>query len=148
MLAATRNAERINEKRWHATVAALLGGVGLILSAMYPGSTALTVVFITLAIAGSMTSMALFWSFPGSMLTGAAVAAGIAFINSVGNLGGFIGPTLLGWLTESFGDSSYGLALLGGCMVVAGLVIGATCRDFGLRREAPEMGDRVPVLSH
>jgi nitrate/nitrite transporter NarK len=78
------------------------------------------------------------------MLTGAAVAAGIAFINSVGNLGGFIGPTILGWLTQSFGDSSYGLALLGGCMVLAGLVIGATCRDFGLRREASQ----VAVLSH
>src|SRR3954467_15163173 len=78
MLVVTRNAERTNEKRWHASLAAMLGGLGLILSASFSDSTVLTVLFITVANAGSLIAMALFWSFPGSILTGAAVAAGIA----------------------------------------------------------------------
>jgi MFS family permease len=135
MIIATRHAERTNEKRWHATVASILGGIGLILSAYFADNTVLTVIFITFAIAGSLTAMALFWSFPGSMLTGAAVAAGIAAINSAGNLGGFFGPSLLGWLTTWLGNSNAGLAALGGLMIVAGVLIAATCRNYGLRRE-------------
>jgi len=135
MIVVTRHAEQTNEKRWHATIAAVLGGIGLILSAYFADNTILTVIFITFAIAGSLIAMALFWSFPGSMLTGAAVAAGIAAINSTGNLGGFFGPSLLGWLTDWLGNSNAGLAALGGVMIVAGILILATCRDYGLRRE-------------
>jgi MFS family permease len=139
MIFATRHAEQTNEKRWHTTAAAVLGGIGLILSAYFSDNTVLTVAFITMAIAGSLTSMALFWSFPGSMLMGAAVAAGIAAINSVGNLGGFFGPTLLGWLTDRFGTSNAGLAALGVCMIAAGLLVAATCRNYGLRAEEEQV---------
>ncbi len=135
MIWATRHAEQTNEKRWHTTAAAVLGGIGLILSALFADNIWLTVIFITAAIAGSLTSMALFWSFPGSMMMGAAIAAGIAAINSVGNLGGFFGPTLLGWLTDRFGNSNAGLAALGGFMIAAGVLVAATCRTYGLRRE-------------
>ena len=138
MLVVTRNAERTNEKRWHASLAAMLGGLGLILSASFSDSTVLTVLFITVANAGSLIAMALFWSFPGSILTGAAVAAGIAAINSVGNLGGFLGPFLLGWLTERLGSSNWGLAALGCVMIFAGVLIATTCRAYGLRREGQQ----------
>jgi MFS transporter, ACS family, tartrate transporter len=94
--------------------------------------------FITVANAGSLIAMALFWSFPGSILTGAAVAAGIAAINSVGNLGGFLGPFLLGWLTERLGSSNWGLAALGCVMIFAGVLIATTCRAYGLRREGQQ----------
>src|SRR3954471_11457927 len=138
MLVVTRNAERTNEKRWHASLAAMLGGLGLILNASFSDSTVLTVLFITVANAGSLIAMALFWSFPGSILTGAAVAAGIAAINSVGNLGGFLGPFLLGWLTERLGNSNWGLGALGGVMIFAGVLIATTCRAYGLRREGQQ----------
>ncbi|MFL5158441.1 MAG: hypothetical protein ACJ8D1_09570, partial [Microvirga sp.] len=55
--------------------------------------------------------------------------------NSAGNLGGFFGPSLLGWLTTWLGNSNAGLAALGGLMIVAGVLIAATCRNYGLRRE-------------
>ncbi|MEO8468012.1 MAG: MFS transporter, partial [Gammaproteobacteria bacterium] len=96
----SRRAERRNEKRWHAAAAAAIGGTCLALSAAFSDSTWLTVAFVTLASAGGLVSMALFWSFPGSILMGAGVAAGLAAINSVGNLGGFFGPYLLGALTD------------------------------------------------
>jgi MFS family permease len=147
MMVTTRHAEQTNEKRWHTAIASGLAGLGLIGSAYSADSTWLTVAFITVAIAGTLTAMALFWSFPGSMLTGAAVAAGIAAINSVGNLGGFLGPTLLGWLTQTFGAPSTGLAVLGGCLLVAGVLVAATCQNYGLR-PGDEAGARLPAAAH
>jgi MFS family permease len=127
-----RHAERRNEKRWHAAIAAAVGGAGLALSAAFAHNTGLTVACVTLASAGGLVSMSLFWSFPGSTLVGAGVAAGLAAINSVGNLGGFIGPYLLGGLTDWLGSSQAGIAILGGFMVAAGALIAATCKDYGL----------------
>ncbi len=135
MIWATRHAEQVNEKRWHTTIAAVLAGLGLIASAYVGSNLALTIAFITVAIAGSLTVNALFWSFPSSMLTGTAVAAGIAMINSIGALGGFFGPTLLGWLTTSLGNTSAGLAILGICLVAAGVLVALTCKSHGLRRD-------------
>jgi MFS family permease len=127
-----RHAERRNEKRWHAASAAALGGASLALSAAFTDSTGLTVAFVTLASTGGLVSMALFWSFPGSILVGVGVAAGLAAINSVGNLGGFFGPYLLGTLTDWLGSTTAGIAILGGCMVVAGGLIAMACKDYGL----------------
>ncbi|HET7131329.1 MAG TPA: MFS transporter [Gammaproteobacteria bacterium] len=129
---AARHAERHNEKRWHAAGAAALGGAALALSATFAGSTWLTVACVTLASTGGLLSMSLFWSFPGSILVGAGVAAGLAAVNSVGNLGGFIGPYLLGGLTHWLGSSTAGIAVLGGVMVAAGALIAATCKDYGV----------------
>lgn len=128
-----RQAERRNEKRWHAAAAAALGGAGLAMSAMFADNTLLTVAFVTVASTGGLVSMALFWSFPGSILVGTGVAAGIAAINSVGNLGGFFGPYLLGSLTSWLGSTTTGIAMLGGLMIVAGALIAATCKDYGVR---------------
>jgi MFS family permease len=135
MVLVTRRAERTNEKRWHTTLAAVLAGLGLILSAAFSGSIWLTIGFMTMSIAGSLTASALFWSFPGSMLTGAAVAAGVATINSLGGLGGFFGPFMLGWLTQRLGSTSAGLAVMGACMIAAGLIVALTCRNYGLRQK-------------
>jgi nitrate/nitrite transporter NarK len=77
--------------------------------------------------------MSLFWSFPGSILIGAGIAAGLAGINSVGNLGGFFGPYLLGGLTEWLGSTTAGIAILGGFMIVAGCLIAVACKDYGIR---------------
>ena len=127
-----RHAERHNEKRWHAAAAAAVGGAGLALSAAFADDTWLTVACVTLASTGGLASMSLFWSFPGSLLVGAGVAAGLAAVNSVGNLGGFIGPYLLGGLTDWLGASTAGVAVLGGFMVVAGALIAAACKDYGV----------------
>ena len=61
------------------------------------------------------------------------VAAGLAAINSVGNLGGFLGPYLLGGLTDRLGSTTAGITILGGLMLVAGGLIAVTCKDYGLR---------------
>lgn len=129
----TRHAERVNEKRWHATGAAVLGGVCLALSATWTHNTLLTAALLSLATTGGLVATALFWSFPGSLLTGVGVAAGLAAINSFGNLGGFVGPYLLGLLAAWLGSRTAGVAVLGAFMACAGVLIALTCRHYGLR---------------
>jgi MFS family permease len=132
----TRHAERVNEKRWHAAGAAVAGGVSLALSAAWPDNTLLTASLLSLATTGGLVATALFWSFPGSLLAGAGVAAGLAAINSFGNLGGFVGPYLLGLLSQWLHSRTAGVAALGAIMVCAGLLIAANCRHYGLRKPA------------
>jgi ACS family tartrate transporter-like MFS transporter len=68
--------------------------------------------------------MSVFWSIPPIVLGGTAAAAGIALINAVGNLGGFFGPTIMGWLRDTTGGYGGGfLVLAGGLVVAAGLVL-------------------------
>ena len=130
----TRHAEKVNEKRWHAAGAAMIGGVSLALSATWTDNTLLTAVLLCLATSGGLVASALFWSFPGSMLKGAGVAAGLAAINSCGNLGGFVGPYLLGLLTQWLHSRTAGVATLGAIMVCGGGLIAAKCRHYGLRK--------------
>jgi MFS family permease len=132
----TRHAEQRNEKRWHASFAAILGGVGLALSATYPDNTLITAVLLSVATTGALVASALFWSFPGSILTGIGVAAGLAAINSVGNLGGFVGPYLLGLMTQWLGSRTAGISVLAGFMMTAGLLIAVACRGYGLRSDS------------
>lgn len=129
----TRRAERINEKRWHAACAAVIGGIALALSTVWTDSTAITAVLLTVATTGALVATALFWSFPGSLLTGVGVAAGLAAINSVGNLGGFVGPYVLGLLSQWLGSRTAGVGVLGAFMVSAGVLIAMGCRNYGLR---------------
>ncbi len=129
----TRHAERVNEKRWHAAGAAVIGGLCLALSTAWTDSTVLTAVLLSLATSGALVATALFWSFPGSLLTGAGVAAGLAAINSFGNLGGFVGPYLLGLASGRLGSRTAGVAVLGAFMVCAGILIAVFCRHYGLR---------------
>ena len=137
-----RHAERVNEKRWHATAAAVIGGVCLALSATWTDNTLVTATLLSLATTGGLVATALFWSFPGSLLKGAGVAAGLAAINSCGNLGGFVGPYLLGLLTQWLHSRTAGVAVLGAIMVGAGVLIAATCRHYGLRKASlqPQQG--------
>jgi len=136
----TRHAERVNEKRWHAAGAAVIGGLSLALSTTWTDSTLLTAVLLTIATTGALVATALFWSFPGSLLTGTGVATGLAVINSCGNLGVFVGPYLLGLLTTWLGSRTAGVGLLGAFMICAGVIIALACRRYGLREHPHPAG--------
>jgi D-galactonate transporter len=123
MLLFGRSADKQRERRWHLVVPMLLGAIGLIGSAQAGSNTGMAVAFLTLAAAGVLTSAPLFWSLPTAFLGGTAAAAGIAAINSVGNLAGFASPYLIGWLkdlTQSTNSAMYVLAavLVAGCFAV------------------------------
>jgi len=101
--------DRFRERRWHLILALATGGCGLAIAAMNLDSL-IAFVGMSIAAAGIYASRPPFWPMPSMFLTGAAAAAGIALINSFGNLGGYIGPFIVGWIRETTGH--YEMALL------------------------------------
>ncbi|MEO6377005.1 MAG: MFS transporter, partial [Caulobacteraceae bacterium] len=91
--------------RRRAAAMAIVGGFGLLFSAMFSGVVPAMMVGITIGVTGYLSATALFWCVPGKQLAGPAAAAGLAAINAIGNLGGFVGPYVVGALTERFGRS-------------------------------------------
>ena len=112
MIPVSRRSDRLQERRWHVAASAFAGGVGLLASVLVAHNTALALIAMTLATAGIVTSLPLFWSLPYARLGGVAAAAGLAMINSSGNLGGFVGPNLLGLLSAATHHTASGVMLL------------------------------------
>ena len=71
---------------------------------------------------GVYATTATFWTLPTGFLTGSAAAGGIALINSIGNLGGFVGPYAIGWIKDATGEITLGLVVLAACSIMAGVV--------------------------
>jgi nitrate/nitrite transporter NarK len=116
-----RSADRMRERRWHLIIPALIGAVAFVVSAN-AGSTTLAIAALSVAAAGVLTCSPLFWSLPTAFLSGAGAAAGIALINSVGNLAGFVSPYVIGALRDATGSTATGLYAL-----AAMLVVGSVC---------------------
>lgn len=122
MLLVAKSADRMRERRWHVAIPALLGGLGLMLSVTYAKEPVLAIAALTLGLSCILTTLPLFWSLPTSFLAGTGAAAGIALINSLGNLSGFVSPYAVGWLKESTGSTDAGVYMLAGGMVVGALL--------------------------
>jgi nitrate/nitrite transporter NarK len=113
--------DRRNERRWTLFAALALSGLGLIAASLVSGSL-VAVAAIAVAAIGIYGTKAPFWPLPSMFLAGAAAAGGIALINSIGNLGGFVGPYLVGWVRQVTGSYAAGLGLLGGLAVIAAVL--------------------------
>jgi ACS family tartrate transporter-like MFS transporter len=107
-------------------VACFLGGVGL-LAPIISGSLTLAVIGFSLALVGVTAARAIFWSIPTRFLTGVAAAGGLAFINSIATVGGFVGPSMMGWLKEFSGSYVVGL------LAVAAILLAATAASMSLK---------------
>ena len=118
MILVAYSADRRGERRWHIALPSLLGAVGLVLSVQWHSSTVMAMVALTLATIGILTTLPLFWSLPTAFLAGTGAAAGIALINSLGNLAGFLSPYAVGWLKDLTQSTDSGMYLLAVCMVV------------------------------
>jgi MFS family permease len=129
MLFLGARSDRRQERRRHAAFAGLLASFGFALCGLTHDST-LGLLAISLAAAGVMGMMAVQWSLPGSLLRGTAAAAGIALVNSCGNLGGFVSPYAIGKLTELTHASAAGLYLTAGSLLFgAGLLLTTPCLE-------------------
>ncbi len=111
MLLWARIADRNDARILHLTVSCSLAAAGLIGAAVSSGLTP-RLVALSIALIGATSARAIFWAIPPRFLVGAAAAGGLAFINSVGTLGGFFGPFLMGWLKDLTGSFDSGLALM------------------------------------
>jgi D-galactonate transporter len=116
MVLAGRSADRHQERRWYVIVPAILGCGGLLLTTLSGNNTALAMVSLTMATLGVLTTFPLFWSLPTAFLGGSAAAAGIALINSLGNLAGFVSPYLVGWLKDLTHSTDSGMVMMAGSM--------------------------------
>jgi len=111
------SSDRFNERHWHVITAMLLAAGGLAVSA-FMGPSGWALFAISLAAIGLYAQAVVFWSLPPLMLSGMAAAAGIAAINATGNLGGFLGPYIVG-ATARGGDFSTGLYVMAGCALLS-----------------------------
>lgn len=128
--------DRIKERRWSLFWTSVMSTIGLVIAGMYVG-TWWSVVGMCIAAAGFYGTKGPFWSMPSMFLTGYTAAAAIAFINSVGNLGGFFGPSIVGWAKDATGSFAGGLYALAGFGLVS-VLTAAWGFNLGRRIEAAE----------
>ena len=118
----SRHSDRTGERTWHVVFACLFAATGLVIAAFTSGLM-LAVVALILVSAGVSSSKPPLWSIPTQFLTGAAAATGIAAINSIGNLGGFAGPFIIGWLRETTGGFRGGLLIVAATLVFSAALV-------------------------
>jgi D-galactonate transporter len=123
MVLVGRHSDATGERRWHIAIAATLGGVTFAVSAIPGLSGGLSLTALTLATAGVLAATSTFWSLPSDFLSGAAAAAGIAVINSVGNLSGYLSPFMAGWIRDTTHSMEFALLMFSGSCIVGALVV-------------------------
>jgi ACS family tartrate transporter-like MFS transporter len=116
-----RHSDRTEERTWHVVLPCVLACLGFVL--VGGASTALMVILALVVVnIGISAAKAPLWAMPSVFLSGAGAAAGIAMINSVGNLGGFVGPFVIGWLKNLTGSYSAGLYVVAATLAVSAIV--------------------------
>jgi ACS family tartrate transporter-like MFS transporter len=131
------HSDRTGERRWHVAAMAWLAACGWVLVGTRE-EPALVLLGLTLAQMGMLSMLAPFWALPTSFLSGAAAAGGIALINSVGNLGGFVGPNVIGQVKEYTGSFADGLLVLAAVLAAGGVL--ALCARHDATLEWPPAG--------
>ncbi|MBV9657337.1 MAG: MFS transporter [Verrucomicrobia bacterium] len=117
-----RNSDRTGERRWHFAASCGLMGLGYAMTWLAPSPTIAFVGLIFGAV-GIMCTMPVFWTMPAAFLSGTAAAGGIALINSIGNLSGYFGPAIMGWVANVTGNPSSGLLVLTSGAVIAAIIV-------------------------
>ncbi len=138
------NADRTGERVWHAAGPFLLAGLGFMLAA-YAHAPAWRLLGLVLGTAGIVGAAPSVWVLPSMLLTSTAAAAGLALINSTGSIGGFIGPSVIGWVKDKTGSFSGSLMFLAATMVATALlalVLGHWMGDV-LRAGSPSLSRRA-----
>jgi ACS family tartrate transporter-like MFS transporter len=117
----TRHSDVTHERVWHVGCPAVVMGLSLI-AAAYLGNPVLAAVALIICTMGYLAANNTFWTLPTGFLTGSAAAGGIALINSMGGLGGFVGPYAFGWIKDATGEITLGLVVLATGPIMAGVV--------------------------
>lgn len=116
------HSDRSGERRWHTAVPAISGAIALSVAA-HTNSVSAATALISIAVLGVFSMMGPFWAMPTALLSGTAAAVGVALINSVGNLGGFFGPYVIGALRNATGSFKTGLLVVGTALATSGCLV-------------------------
>jgi ACS family tartrate transporter-like MFS transporter len=122
MIFVSRSSDRRLERRYHAAISVVVGGIALILLGT-ANSAMFTLALLTFAVMGTGALNGPFFALPGDFLTGTAAASGIALVTSIGSLGGFVGPSLVGAVASGSGGIYRGLAISGASLFVSASLI-------------------------
>lgn len=127
-----RHSDKANERRHHVAACLIVAAVGLVASVYKAQANIVaSLVVFTIALSGSYGAYSPFWAIPPAYLSGPAAAAGIALINSIGNLGGFAGPYIMGYVSTMTGSFDTGVLFLAACMVASAFVILVLVKQTG-----------------
>jgi ACS family tartrate transporter-like MFS transporter len=127
MILWSRSSDRRRERRFHLTAAYLSAATGFVLAAFAPNA-AIAITGFALSASGILSAMPVFWSASTLALAGPPLAAQIAVINSIGNLGGFIGPVAMGWLRQATHSYQSGLLAIAASLVLGALAAAQLCK--------------------
>jgi ACS family tartrate transporter-like MFS transporter len=114
--------DRTGKKVANLAIACFLGAVGLVASVLLSGALLAALTGLTVALVGVTSARAIFWNVPTRFLTGIGAAGGLAFINTIGVFGGFVGPSMMGWLKDLTGSFTAGLMVMAAIMLAATLL--------------------------
>ena len=135
----TFRSDRTGKPVMHLVVACITGFGGLALAA-HSSTPLVSLIGLTAAAVGVLSAIATFWALPAGLLRGRSLAVAIAFINSIGSLGGFVGPYLMGWFKDATQSFATGLMFLAGGALIAALIamlfrgLDKTSKDLTSRR--------------
>jgi ACS family tartrate transporter-like MFS transporter len=121
MILWARHSDRTGERTWHVVIACLVASTGLVLAGG-AASVAAVIAALSLVNIGISAAKPPLWAMPTMFLSGSAAAVGIATINSVGNLGGFVGPWAIGWIKDRTGSFTGGLIFVAGLLVLSAVL--------------------------
>jgi ACS family tartrate transporter-like MFS transporter len=119
----SRHSDRTGERYWHAAIACLIGAIGMAVAALAGSSTILVITGLSLTAFGVSAAKPPLWSLPTMFFGGTAAAAAIGLINSLGTLGGSVGPIMIGASSGAGGHFSRGLTMVGGTLIVSAVTI-------------------------
>ncbi len=139
-----RHAARTGETTWHIAIPALVGATALVLSVVVPGN-AIKFGLLCVAAAGIFSGQPVFWSLPPTFLKGATAAAGIAAINSVGNLGGFVAQNVVPQIGQATGSTLAPMLFLAACLYAGAAMVFVAQAALRRRASAAEAADLTPL---
>jgi MFS family permease len=123
MIVNAQHSVRTQERRWHTAAPVFIGGVALICSVAVSNAPIAAVACLTVAVAGIMSTLAMFWSLPSRILAGTAAAGGAGLVNVGAAVAGFVGPSIMGFLKQVTGSTTVGVALLAMTLFFAAVLI-------------------------
>src|SRR5450830_161632 len=118
-----RSADRHKERRWHLSGPLLMALCGLMLATQAHGNVVIAIIGLSLATMGVLSGLPMFWPLPTAFLGSAAAAGGLALINSLGQIAGFVSPFLVGWIKDATGSTDVALYILSAVLLLGAILV-------------------------